>query len=173
MAWVAEQGCHSQVLAAGNVIYRPFQSKSLNLSLFLYCYVQNLHHQRLLLKPVSEIRNTNPLFDVARSREPVLERSVVPLWCHKDRWHLVRLLARWQRVFAFHRKLMRVKNASLFFCCVIIFLPPCLPQLKLPTSSSTQCGLSAATTPPPLSAMSSWCRRRSRRNVSVVKVKTK
>lgn len=36
MAWVSEQVCHSQVLAAGNVIYRPFQSKSLNHYLYFY-----------------------------------------------------------------------------------------------------------------------------------------
>lgn len=41
-------------------------------------------------------------------------------------------------------------------------------QLKLPTSFSMQCESSAVTTLPPSSAMSSWCQRRSRRNVSAL-----
>lgn len=39
-------------------------------------------------------------------------------------------------------------------------------QLKSPTSSSMQSELLVATMPPLLSGMSSWCRRRSRKNVS-------
>lgn len=158
------------------MIYRPFQSKSLNHYLYFYIVMYKICITKVFCSNLSVKSETPILYLMLHALlfwEPVLERSVVPLWCpNQDRWHLVCLLGRWQRVFAFNRKLIRVRNASLFFCCVIIFLPPCLPQLKLPTSSSTQCGLSAATMPPPLSAMSSWCRRRSRRNVSVVEVKT-
>lgn len=42
-------------------------------------------------------------------------------------------------------------------------------QLKLPTSFSMQCESLAVTTLPPSNATSSWCQRRSRRNVSAIR----